>query len=131
MLSRCEDVNFKQYKDYGGRGITVCERWKSFQCFLDDMGIRPHGKTLDRIDNNGNYEPGNCRWATRKQQSQNRRYCPQLTANGKTQGIEEWAAEMGINPWTIRGRLKKGWSHQRAVCEPVKFNPRWHHAKAI
>lgn len=78
MMRRCTRVNDPRYPEWGGRGITVCERWLEFPNFLADMGERPPGLTLDRINNDGNYEPGNCRWATRKEQQANRRNSRQL-----------------------------------------------------
>ena len=73
MMQRCFNIKSKSYKDYGGRGITICQRWLSFENFYEDMGNRPEGKTIDRIDTNGNYEPSNCKWSTPKEQQTNRR----------------------------------------------------------
>ena len=80
IIQRCTNQNNTHYKDYGGRGITVCDRWRNFINFYTDMGCRPEGKTIDRINNNGNYEKSNCRWATRAEQSQNQR----MKKNNKT-----------------------------------------------
>ena len=121
MINRCTNVKNKSYKDYGGRGIKVCFAWlESFENFLSDMGERPEGMTLDRINVNGNYEPSNCRWATRKQQNRNRTNNHILTFNGQTLCISEWAEKLGFSHSTINQRLKRGWSVERALTTPVK-----------
>lgn len=98
MLDRCRNPRHKQYKDYGGRGITVCDEWRHFINFFADMGRRPTSKhTLDRINNNGNYEPNNCRWATRQQQNNNTRRCIMVTIRGETHSIADWARLMGCS----------------------------------
>lgn len=122
MTSHCTNPNYKQWKDYGGRGIRVCGRWQNFENFLADMGERPAGMTLDRYPNNdGDYEPGNCRWATRKEQAQNRRNhsdarllrCYSGPKGEKT--IAEWAEITGGYRQKISNRIRRGWPHKQAV----------------
>ncbi len=126
LRGRCLNINDKAYPEYGGRGITVCERWlDSFENFLSDMGEKPHGLTIDRIDNNGNYEPGNCRWANKTQQSNNRRNNIVLTHNGVSMTLSEWADSCGIRYATIRLRIKNGWDIGRAISVPV--DSKYHH----
>lgn len=93
----------------------MCERWRQFENFLADMGRRPEGTNLDRINNLGNYEPGNCRWATPKEQARNRRSNKSLTLNGETKPLSAWAEQFGLCPETIGARLKRGWPPERAV----------------
>jgi hypothetical protein len=119
MLQRCENPNMAKFSHYGGRGITVCERWHDYANFLADMGDRPIGYTIDRIDNNGNYEPGNCRWATYGEQNNNNRRNHLLTLNGQTHTVTEWAAITGIGRPTLFARIRYGWSDERILTEPV------------
>lgn len=122
MNQRCSNPNHKNYASYGGRGVSVCDRWrKSFESFLADMGPRPDGMTLERIDNNGNYDPDNCRWATRKEQTANRRPGRVLVASGRSMPIAEWALIEGIPETVIRNRLALGWSHSRAVLTKPRY----------
>lgn len=109
MKERCYRTTHENYPQYGGRGISVCERWrKSFKNFLADMGERPAGMTLDRYPNTeGNYEPGNCRWATMKQQQRNRKDRVQYEAFGKRQTLPEWAEEYGLPVELVRQRITK------------------------
>ena len=121
MRGRCERPSASAYLDYGGRGITVCERWKTFANFLADMGESPTGKhTIDRIDNDGNYEPGNCRWATRLEQQNNRRCNRRITIGSVTMTLTQWSREPGVtaNYRTIAGRLNAGWPTHDAVFAP-------------
>jgi len=120
MLFRCSNPKAVDYALYGGRGIRVCERWKVIENFIEDMGPRPSVKhSIDRIDNDGNYEPNNCRWATPIEQGRNRRGNRMLTYNGMTLCMAELAEEFGINQVTLSGRLKRGWSVERAITTPV------------
>ena len=98
MKKRCSVSTDPEYPRYGGRGISVCKEWRdSFLAFLRDMGEKPKGLSLDRIDNNGNYEPSNCRWATLFQQNRNRRDNRFLTHEGRTQCLGDWAKELGMD----------------------------------
>lgn len=120
MLNRCKNPNVPCYPNYGGRGIKVCERWKSFENFLADMGEPGPEMSIDRIDVNGDYEPLNCRWATAIVQQSNTRKNRFLTHNGKTQTVSTWAREVGINPTRIALRLAKGWSVEKALTTPIR-----------
>jgi hypothetical protein len=109
MLTRCNNPNYNQYKDYGGRGISVCARWSgSFQSFLEDMGERPRGTSIDRKDNDGNYEPSNCCWATSEQQAQNRRTTRLATYASATLSLSAWSRLIGVSLMTIRKYVDQG-----------------------
>lgn len=114
-ISRCHTPTDNHFSDYGGRGIKVCDRWRSsFQSFLEDMGERHEGMTLDRYpDVNGNYEPGNCRWATAREQANNKRTNRYVTRDGRTQTITEWAREFGIYDTLVFKRRAAGWPEER------------------
>jgi len=115
MRARCNNPNMTGYGDYGGRGIQVCARWDSFESFLEDMGDRPDGHQLDRINNNGNYEPSNCRWVTPKINNRNTRQTRFVTAFGKTRCVKEWSEITGINHVTLYKRLDAGWPVEKAL----------------
>lgn len=120
MHQRCLNKNRKTYHRYGGRGIKVCDRWGDFKNFIHDMGPKPSRKhTLDRIDNNGNYEPSNCRWADMRQQSNNRENSTYISFNGLTKTKAQWSEILNIHYDTLRIRLKKGWSIEKALTTPV------------
>lgn len=119
IIQRCTNENSLYYPGYGGRGITICDRWlNSFENFFSDMGKRPKGLSLERIDNNKGYEPGNCKWATKLEQDNNRRSNTFLTCGGKTQTIAQWTREKDLRKNNIEGRLKLGWSIDRAINTP-------------
>lgn len=107
LLSRCRNPKDRKYSDYGGRGITVCERWLKFENFIEDMGIKPTLKhTIDRIDVNGNYEPSNCRWATMYEQCRNRRNNIWYEYNGIKNIVTDWAVILNVKENTLREMLK-------------------------
>ncbi len=117
VKSRCYNPNDTGYHWYGGRGIGMCVRWhESFQEFLSDMGEKPSPEhSIERIDNDGDYEPSNCRWATTLEQGQNTRKTRLLTCNGETHGLREWARRLGVVHRTIARRLEQGWSMGQIV----------------
>ena len=119
MTYRCTNPRSRNWNYYGGRGIVVCDRWRQFENFLADMGENPKGLQLDRIDNNGNYEPGNCRWATRSEQHRNKRNNRLLTLGVRTQCRQAWADELGISIEALWRRLsRRGWSIEKALTTP-------------
>jgi len=123
MIQRCTNSNDKGYFRYGGRGIKVCDRWlNSFENFLADMGLKPGPKySIDREDNNGNYEPGNCRWATIQEQCRNRSSNKLVEFDGRTKSVQEWADEKGLNHSALSHRLRLGWSVERALNTPLRI----------
>ncbi len=120
MKARCLNPSHKFYESYGGRGIKVCERWMTFANFLEDMGTRPTGTTLDRKDNDGDYEPANCRWATPKQQARNTRSSRLFTLDGETLCATEWEERLGLGHNGVLNRIDKlGWSLRKALTTPA------------
>lgn len=120
MLDRCKNERSVSFDRYGGRGIKVCDRWCRFENFLEDMGERPDGTTLDRIDTGGDYEPKNCKWSTIKEQARNQRRTIYVEFRGQTVPLSQLAEEYGIGRTTLTERIKRGWDVERAVSTPVK-----------
>ncbi len=119
MKARCSNKNVKRYAEYIDRGITVCERWMEFEKFLADMGEKPEGKSLDRIDNNKGYSPDNCRWATSKEQMNNTRGNRWITYKSELKRLHEWALIAKVSTDTFRTRLRRGWTIERALAHPL------------
>jgi hypothetical protein len=116
MLDRCSNPKNKGYSNYGGKGIAVCSRWESFEAFLEDMGPRPSAAhSLDRIDSEGDYEPGNCRWATKKEQARNRSTNHWIEHGGRKMVLSDWALFVGLNKNTLCERFRRGWSTEEAL----------------
>ncbi len=120
MIQRCHNANNPMFRYYGGRGIHVCDRWRaSFSDFFSDMGERPSARhSLDRKDNNGDYCPENCRWATRSQQARNTRVIPLLSFQGVSLCVADWADRLGFKKHTLHNRLVYGWSVEEALTTP-------------
>jgi hypothetical protein len=121
---RCYNINNKRYKDYGGRGINICDEWKNnFEKFLKDMGNCPKNKnSIDRINNNGNYEPGNCKWSDNLEQANNKRNNHYVEFNGQIKTLAEWSRELNINYATIHSRLQRGWNIEKTLTTEVIKN---------
>ena len=123
MIARCHTPTHKRYGYYGARGITVCDRWRGesgYEAFLADMGRKPTPKhSIERKDNNGNYEPSNCRWATRSEQMRNTRATINVTIGGETACLKEWSARVGRPYKIVHQRIKSGWDPERALREPI------------
>lgn len=121
MLQRVRYPGNKHYKDYGGRGIKVCERWLSFENFLQDMGLKPDKSySIERNDVNGDYCPDNCRWANPSEQANNQRNNRRLTHDGVTLNMCQWESKLGFKTGTIKGRLRIGWSVEKALTTPLR-----------
>lgn len=121
MKERCFNPDASQFAYYGGRGITVCDYWRhNFTAWLKDMGPRPPGTSLGRIDNDGDYEPGNCRWETRTEQNRNTRTSRRLAHDGQTLTLAEWAERTGLPKLAIWKRLNRGWDIARALTTPIR-----------
>jgi len=125
MYNRCMNPKQGSYKRYGGAGIAICDRWRTFESFLKDMGECPPGHTLDRKESAGNYEPGNCRWATPKQQANNTKNSLFITYKEKTQTLKEWAEELGLNYATIYRRYRHGYPTEKMLADR-----HWHIGRA-
>ena len=123
IKTRCFNPRRMQWKDWGGRGITMCPEWRaSFPAFLRDMGPCPAGTGIDRIDNDGDYEPGNCRWATPREQNRNSRNSARITFNGETHCITDWSRRLGLKHQTLSRRLQSGVPIARAL-DPTPLPP--------
>jgi hypothetical protein len=121
MIQRCTNPNNKHYKNYGNRGIKVCPRWRDFAQFYRDCGPRPSPKhTIERVDNDKGYAPANCKWATRKEQQNNRRNNRLLCFKGATKTLTQWAETLGMSPGAVAARIRLGWSTERALTVPVR-----------
>lgn len=123
MIDRCSNENGSNFEYYKGRGITVCDRWlESFENFLADMGERPEGLTLERIENEKGYCQENCRWASRKEQANNRRSNRIIEFDGQKLNVSQWAEKIGVKNSLIADRIRFGWPLEKALTTPVKMN---------
>ena len=123
MKTRCSNKKVRDYKNYGGRGIKVCDEWFTFDGFLKDMGVKPERYSIERKDNNGNYCKENCIWIPRKEQNKNKRNIHYIEYKGKSQSLIDWARELGLNQSTLAMRIGTyKWSTERALTTRVIKN---------
>ncbi len=121
MRQRCNNRDNENWPSYGGRGIKICSRWDDFAAFLEDMGLMSvSGSTIERKDNDGDYCPGNCIWASRKVQSRNKRNIPLVEYGGELKSVAEWAEKFSIHPETLRKRIQLGWPMVKALSAPPR-----------
>lgn len=120
MISRCRIPSATSYENYGGRGIKVCDRWLRFEDFLADMGEPALGQSIERNDGDGNYEPSNCRWATRVEQNRNQRDLRYVEFRGESKCLSAWAEEVGSTFGTLKARINRGWPIERVLLTPVR-----------
>jgi len=121
MRQRCINPTNESYPNYGGRGISVCDDWvDSFETFYSDMGAKPEGRSLDRVDNNGDYNKDNCRWATKTEQDNNKRTNKLLTYDERTQTLAQWCSELNLSSTAVAYRLRNGWSTKDALTIPIR-----------
>lgn len=133
IIKRCTNPNATNYKNYGGRGISICDEWRhDFQAFFDHVTQLPHcgekGYSIDRIDNDGNYEPNNVRFATKYEQSHNSRRSTLITYNGETKCIADWARSVGMKPSMLSGRLRRNMSIKDALSTPSRYKSKTIHS---
>ena len=124
MKDRCNNNNDKGHRMYGGRGISVCKEWHDFRNFFKDMGKRPPGMSLERINNDGNYEPDNCKWASLKEQANNKTSNRLISFYGTTKTISEWCDCLNIAYGTLHNRLILGWSIRKTLTTPTRKDRR-------
>lgn len=125
MRRRCRDPKKKGFRDYGGRGIVVCNRWLAFENFLADMGEAPEGFSIERKNVNGHYTPNNCIWIPRSEQNDNTRRTIRISYNGETLSLSKWAKRLGVAHGALRARYDKGWSAARILTEPSRYAPKY------
>lgn len=132
IIQRCENPKSSSFHNYGGRGIKICERWRnSFHDFATDMGERPFGMSIDRMDNDKGYEPGNCRWATRSEQARNTRGRRLIEFEGQMRHVAELAEQFGIDMKTIHWRATQGWTMEKVLSKEMRWNNSESQRKAV